>query len=36
MGKVKVDWASYGLADAEDVLIKLKQGKVVGRAILVP
>lgn len=36
MGKVKVDWASYGLADAEDVLIKLKQGKIVGRAILVP
>jgi propanol-preferring alcohol dehydrogenase len=35
-GKVKVDYNSYRLNDAEDVLIKLKQGKIVGRAVLVP
>lgn len=36
MGKIRVDYTSYRLSDAEDVLIKLKQGKIVGRAILVP
>ncbi|XHH10520.1 MAG: alcohol dehydrogenase catalytic domain-containing protein [Candidatus Bathyarchaeia archaeon] len=36
VGKVKVDWSVYKLSEAEDVLIKLKQGKIVGRAILVP
>jgi alcohol dehydrogenase, propanol-preferring len=36
MGKVSVDWASYKLDEAENVLIKLKQGNIVGRAILVP
>ncbi len=36
MGKVKVDWAVYKLSEAQDVLVKLKQGKVVGRAVLVP
>ena len=35
-GKVKVDWTSYKLSEAEDVLLKLKQGKIVGRAVLVP
>lgn len=35
-GKVKVDWTAYPLSDAEGVLLKLKQGKIVGRAILVP
>jgi propanol-preferring alcohol dehydrogenase len=35
-GKIKVDWTAYPLSEAEDVLIKLKQGKIVGRAILVP
>ena len=35
-GKVKVDWTSYKLSEAESVLIKLKQGKIVGRAILTP
>ncbi len=35
-GKVKVDWAAYKLSEAEDVLIRLKQGKIVGRAILTP
>lgn len=35
-GKVKVDWTAYPLSEAEEVLIKLKQGKIVGRAILVP
>jgi len=34
-GKVKVEWSSYSLSDAHDVLLKLKQGKVVGRAVLV-
>ncbi len=36
MGRVRVDWNVYRLSEAEDVLIKLKQGKIVGRAILVP
>ena len=36
MGKIRVDWNVYRLSEAEDVLIKLKQGKIVGRAILVP
>ncbi len=35
-GKVKVDYNVYSLKDAEEVLLKLKQGKIVGRAILVP
>jgi alcohol dehydrogenase, propanol-preferring len=35
-GKLKVDCACYQLSEAEDVLMKLKQGKIVGRAILVP
>jgi len=36
LGWVHVDWARYSLSEAQDVLIKLKQGKIVGRAILVP
>jgi propanol-preferring alcohol dehydrogenase len=36
MGKIRVDWNVYRLSEAEDVLIKLKQGKIVGRAVLVP
>ena len=36
MGKVKVDWTAYKLSEAEEVLLKLKQGKIVGRAVLVP
>ena len=36
MGKLKVDCVCYKLSEAEDVLIKLKQGKIVGRAVLVP
>ncbi len=36
MGRVRVDFNVYRLSEAEDVLIKLKQGKIVGRAILVP
>jgi alcohol dehydrogenase, propanol-preferring len=35
-GKGKVQWTDYRLSEAEDVLTKLKQGKIVGRAILVP
>jgi propanol-preferring alcohol dehydrogenase len=36
LGRVHVDWAKFSLSEAEDVLFKLKQGKIVGRAILVP
>lgn len=36
MGKVHVNWKCYDLSGASDVLLKLKQGKIVGRAILVP
>lgn len=36
MGKLKVDCVCYKLSEAEDVLLKLKQGKIVGRAVLVP
>ena len=35
-GKLKVDCACYRLSEAEDVLMKLKQGKILGRAVLVP
>jgi propanol-preferring alcohol dehydrogenase len=35
-GKIRVDCSTYPLSEAEDVLLKLKQGKIVGRAILVP
>ncbi len=35
-GKLKVDCTCYQLSEAEDVLMKLKQGKIVGRAVLVP
>jgi len=36
MCKVKVDWTTFKLSGAEDVLVRLKQGKIVGRAVLVP
>ena len=36
LGKVRVDWSCYRLSEAEAVLVKLKQGRIVGRAILVP
>ena len=36
MGKVKVKWTPYKLNEASDVLLKLKQGQIVGRAVLVP
>ncbi len=36
MGKIKVNWTAFKLSEAEDVLLKLKQGKIVGRAVLVP
>jgi alcohol dehydrogenase, propanol-preferring len=35
-GKIKVDWTTYKLSEAENVLIKLKQGKIVGRAVITP
>ncbi len=35
-GKLKVDWKTYKLSEAYDVLVKLKEGKIVGRAVLVP
>jgi len=36
MGKVKVKWTPYKLNEASDVLLKLKQGQIIGRAVLVP
>jgi propanol-preferring alcohol dehydrogenase len=36
MGKVKVKWTPYKLNEASDVLLKLKQGQIVGRAVLLP
>jgi len=36
MGKVKVKWTPYKLNEASDVLLKLKQGQVIGRAVLLP
>ena len=36
MGNVKVKWTAYKLREANDILLKLKQGQIVGRAILVP
>ncbi len=36
MGKVKTEYTVFKLSEAEDVLLKLKQGKIVGRAVLVP
>ncbi|GBC75423.1 Alcohol dehydrogenase [archaeon HR06] len=34
--KIKVKYTIYKLSEAEQVLIKLKQGKIVGRAVLTP
>jgi len=34
MGKVKVEYTTYKLNEANDVLLKLKKGKLVGRAVL--
>jgi propanol-preferring alcohol dehydrogenase len=36
MRKIKVKWTPYKLSEANDVLIKLRLGKIVGRAILIP
>lgn len=36
MGKVEVKWKAYPLGEASDVLLKLKKGKITGRAVLVP
>jgi propanol-preferring alcohol dehydrogenase len=36
LGRVKVDWTSFPLSQAEEVLLKLKQGKIVGRVVLIP
>jgi len=36
MGKVKVRWAPYKLSEAGDILLRLKQGQIVGRAVLTP
>jgi propanol-preferring alcohol dehydrogenase len=35
-GRVHVDWTAYKLSEAEIVLMALKRGNIVGRAILVP
>jgi propanol-preferring alcohol dehydrogenase len=34
MGKVKVEYKTYNLNKANDVLLQLKNGKLVGRAVL--
>ncbi|MBC7092330.1 MAG: alcohol dehydrogenase catalytic domain-containing protein, partial [Nitrososphaeria archaeon] len=34
--KIKVKYTTYKLSEAEQVLIRLKQGKIVGRAVLTP
>jgi len=36
MGKIKVKWTPYKLSEAERVLLKLKQGQIIGRAVLTP
>jgi propanol-preferring alcohol dehydrogenase len=36
IGKVKVKWTAYKLNEASDVLLELKQGQIVGRAVVVP
>ncbi|HLN44084.1 MAG TPA: alcohol dehydrogenase catalytic domain-containing protein [Candidatus Sulfotelmatobacter sp.] len=36
MKKIKTEYTVFKLSQAEDVLLKLKQGKIIGRAILVP
>lgn len=34
--KVQVKWKAYNLEEANDVLLSLKRGEIVGRAVLVP
>ncbi len=34
--KVKVKWQAFKLEEANDVLLRLKKGEIVGRAVLVP
>jgi len=36
MGKVKVKWTPYKLSETDNALLKLKQGQIVGRAVLTP
>jgi len=36
LGKVKVRWKAYNLSDASEILLKLKKGEIVGRAVLTP
>jgi len=36
LGKVRTKWTAYNLIDANDVLLKLKRGEIVGRALLKP
>jgi len=35
-GKVKMKWQAFRLPEANDVLLKLKRGEIVGRAVLTP
>ena len=35
-GKIKVKWKAYKLNEANEVLLKMKKGEIVGRAVLVP
>ena len=35
-GKVKVRWQAFKLSEANNVLLKLKRGEILGKAVLVP
>ena len=35
-GKVKVKWHGFQLGEANEVLLKLKRGEIIGRAVLKP
>ncbi len=36
MGKVKVEFKTHRLSEASDLLLQMKQGKIVGRAVVTP
>lgn len=35
-GRVKTKWQAFRLSEANDILLKLKRGRIVGRAVLTP
>ncbi|MEM4311008.1 MAG: alcohol dehydrogenase catalytic domain-containing protein [Nitrososphaerales archaeon] len=36
LGKIRTKWKAYNLTEANDVLLRLKRGEIVGRALLIP